>query len=153
LLFLLFHLDDDCYALSAAQIAEVLPLLHTKRIPQAPAAVAGAIDYRGQAVPVVDLCELALGRPARSRLSTRIVLVRHPDREGTGHLLGLIVERATRMFSCDAAAFRPSGVSNAEARYLGPIARGPGALIQRIELDELLTPAVRALLFGQGTDA
>jgi chemotaxis-related protein WspB len=146
LLFLLFHLDEDCYALAAAQIAEVLPLLDVKRIPRTPPAIAGAIAYRGRTVPVIDLCQLALGRPARSRLSTRTVLVRQAGVGRTDNLLGLIAERATRTFRADAAAFHASGVNNAEARYLGPVARGPAGLIQRVEIDELLTPAMRALL-------
>jgi chemotaxis-related protein WspB len=148
-LFLLFHLDEDCYALPAAQIAEVLPLLQPKRVPQAPAAVAGIIDCRGTTVPVVDLCQLALGRPARRRFSTRIILVRQrdPGGAGAGRLLGLIVERATRTFSCDPAGFEQSGLSNTQARYLGPIVRSPGGLVQRIEIDELLTPELCTLLF------
>jgi chemotaxis-related protein WspB len=124
----------------------VLPLLDVKRIPRTPPAIAGAIAYRGQTVPVIDLCQLALGRPARSRLSTRTVLVRRGGPAGTDNLLGLIAERATRTFSADPAAFHPSGVNNAEARYLGPVTRGPDGMIQRVEIDELLTPAMRAVL-------
>ena len=37
MLFLLFELGTDRYALDALQIAEVLPLVAIKRIPRAPA--------------------------------------------------------------------------------------------------------------------
>ena len=75
MLFLLFQLGRERYALEAGQVAAVLPLLSIKEIPQAPPAVAGLCNYRGRPVPVIDLSELTLGRPAQSRLSTRIVLV------------------------------------------------------------------------------
>ncbi len=39
-----------------------------KQIPQAPPGVAGVFNYRGAPVPVIDLSELALGRPARAPL-------------------------------------------------------------------------------------
>ena len=43
MLYLLFQLDGDRYALNVAQIAEVLPLAATKSIPGTPAWVAGVI--------------------------------------------------------------------------------------------------------------
>jgi chemotaxis-related protein WspB len=146
-LFLLFELDRERYALDTAAIGEVLPLLEIRAVPRAPAAVAGVFDYRGVTVPVIDLSELALGRPAARRLSTRIVLVRHTDAQGTERQLGLIAERATSTLSCDESSFQHSGLSRAGAPYLGPIATLPGGLVQRIELQQLLTPALCAAFF------
>ena len=47
MLYLLFQLDGDRYALNVAQIAEVLPLAATKSIPGTPAWVAGVIERHG----------------------------------------------------------------------------------------------------------
>jgi chemotaxis signal transduction protein len=44
MLFLLFQMGKDHYALDAGQVAEVLPLVSIKQIPQAPMGVAGAFD-------------------------------------------------------------------------------------------------------------
>jgi chemotaxis-related protein WspB len=44
---------------------EVLPLVHAKRIPQSPAGMAGIFDYHGAPVPLIDLAELALGKPSQ----------------------------------------------------------------------------------------
>ena len=82
MLFLLFHLGKDRYALDASRVVEVVPLLTLRRIPQAPRGVAGIFNYRGQPVPAVDLGELMLGQPASPRLSTRIILVHYPDDGG-----------------------------------------------------------------------
>jgi len=75
-LHLIFRLDGDAYALEAARIVEILPLIETLRAPSASAGGAGAINYRGVIVPVVDLAVMTLGRPSQRRLSTRIVLAR-----------------------------------------------------------------------------
>ena len=77
MLFLLFELDGERYALDAAQIVEVRALAPVKSIPGAPPWIAGAIDQRGEPVPVIDVAQLALGRAARRLRSTRLVVVRY----------------------------------------------------------------------------
>jgi chemotaxis-related protein WspB len=147
MLFLLFHLDRDCYALDAAQVAEVLPLVRVKKIPHAHAGVAGVFTYRGTPVPVLDLCQLALGRRARARLSTRLLLVHYPDATGSRRLLGLIAEKATETLRREPGDFVASGVKSDGAPYLGPVATDARGLIQWIEIDKLLPAAVRGALF------
>ena len=90
MLFITFQLGDNRYAFDATQIEEILPLVAIKAIPQAPAGVAGVVNYRGAPVPVVDLSELTLSRPAQRRLSTRIIVVHYANDNGDKRLLGLI---------------------------------------------------------------
>lgn len=149
MLFLQFQLGQDRYVLDSSQVVEVLPLLGIKQIPQAPAGVVGAFNYRGKPVPVIDLSVLALGRPARRHMSTRIIIVLHPGADGTLHLLGLIAEKATEIVHRDPADFANSGVVNGDAPYLGPVATDPNGLVQRIEVTRLLSAAVREVLFKQ----
>ena len=77
MLFLVFQIGNDRYAMDTSRIVEVIPFLALKRIPQAPKGVAGLFNYRGQPVPALDLCDLTLGQPAREHLSTRIIIVKH----------------------------------------------------------------------------
>jgi chemotaxis-related protein WspB len=146
-LFLKFQIGVEAYVLDTAQIAEVLPLVNIQRIPKAPAGIAGLFDYRGTPVPVIDLSELALGRPAQRHLSTRLVVVRHGD-----HLLGVIAEQATETIQRDAKDFAASGVTNKDAPYLGPVTRDGGRLIQWIEVHKLLPAAVISVLYRQGRE-
>jgi chemotaxis-related protein WspB len=149
MLFLLFRMGNDRYALDARQIAEVLPVVQVKVIPQAPAWVAGIIDYHGAPVPLIDLSQLALGCPARRRFGTRIILVNYPDHEGTPHLLGLLAERATEIMRRDPTDFVVSGVGNDPAPYLGPVAADMHGMVQWITVDKLLPPSVSDHLFKQ----
>jgi chemotaxis-related protein WspB len=147
MLFLLFQLGTDRYAIDVRQVVEVLPMLAVKQIPRAPATVRGAFDYRGSSVPLIDLSQLALGRPAQTRLSTRIMLVLYPVGGGQSRLLGLLAEHVTETMSRAANEFKDSGVSVPEARYLGPVASDRDGLVQWIQVDKLLPEQLRDLLF------
>src|SRR5216683_1049398 len=112
MLFLLFELGTDRYALDALQIAEVLPLVAIKRI----------------------------------------VLVHYPGGDGATHLLGLIVEKATQTVRHAPADFVASGITTADAPYLGPVATDARGLLQWIDVQTLLPPAFRDMLFNQPMD-
>lgn len=140
MLFLHFRIGDDNCALAADQIVEIVPLAPTRAIRRradtygtdpADAAPDLAFDYRGRFVPVIDLCQRELGRPARRRPSTRIIVVRHdaaePGPVGPG-LIGLVAESATAMLRLDPADF-------------APFAPGPHGLVQRVTLRDLIPGA------------
>ncbi len=149
MLFLLFQLGNDRYALEASRVVEVVPLLDMKQLPQAPRGVAGIFNYRGHPVPAVDLSALTLNQPASQRFSTRIIIVNYPDGNGTHHLLGLIAERATDTLHKDANDFVDSGVKLGQAPYLGPILMEDQSPIQWIYEQRLLPEPVRDVLFSE----
>jgi chemotaxis-related protein WspB len=152
MLFLLFHLDADRYALPAREVKEVLPLVSTKALPGAPAGVVGLVNYRGLAVPVLDLAWLALGRRSVWRVSTRLLIANYPHPDGAERLLGIIVERATEMIAREPGDFRPPGVASTTAPYLGPITQDARGIIQRVEIATLLTAELRAALYPETGD-
>ena len=152
MLFLVFELGKDRYALDVRQIAAVLPLVGVKQIPRAPQAMNGLFNYRGAPVPVIDLSQLTLGRPSANRLSTRLVLVHYPDDTGQTHLLGLVAERATQTARHEASDFVASGVTNTGAPYLGPVVTDARGLLQWIDVRTLLPPSFRDMLFKEPLD-
>lgn len=149
MLFLLFELGKDRYAINAGEVAEVLPLVHIKPVPQSPAGLAGVFNYRGAPVPVIDLSLLVLGRPAPTRLSTRLVLVHYPDGRGETRLLGLIAEHATNTIRREPQDFVASGVATEHAPYLGPVITDARGFIQWITVTKLLSASMRDVLFNR----
>ena len=149
MLFLLFQLGNDRYALEAGRVVEVLPLVELKGLPQTPPGVAGVFNYRGQPVPAVDLCALTLQRPAQECLSTRIIVVRCPGAKGQSHLLGLIAEQATETLRRNRQDFVNAGLKVDSAPYLGPVLLDMRGMIQWIHEDRLLPAHVRESLFTQ----
>jgi len=149
MLFVLFQLGKDRYALEASRVVEVVPLLEMKRLPQAPKGVAGVFNYRGRPVPAVDLSELTVGQPASERFSTRIIIINYPDDTGTNRLLGLIAEHATETLRKDPKDFVDSGVKLGQAPYLGPILMEDPNPIQWVYEQRLLPEPVRNVLFSE----
>lgn len=162
MLFLLFQLGEQRYALEARRVVEILPFLALSKIPQSPRGLAGIFMHRGQPLPALDLCELLLHRPARERLSTRIIVINYQppanpagaapeqgDRRMVGSRsgptaalnfiqVGLIAEGATEMMRREAGDFSPPGVTVAAAPYLGPVLMDERGVIQWLQADQLV---------------
>jgi chemotaxis-related protein WspB len=142
---LVFHIGPDRYALRLRAIARVLPAAALKQIPLAPAYVAGLLDLHGAPVPVIDLARLAGVSAEQMWFDSRIILVDYPDAAGALHALGLLAEHVIGIDSVDEALLADSGVAGAP--FLGRVASAAGGLLQLVELNDLIAPDVRALLF------
>ncbi len=147
MLFLVFQIGRDRYALEAKRVVQVLPLLRLKCLPQAPKGVAGVFLYHGQAVPAVDLSELTLGKPAAELFSTRLIVLEYPGPGNKKHLLGLIAEKATEVMQREPQDFVNSGFSIKAAPYLGPVLRDSSGPIQWLREQHLLSGPIQQLLF------
>ena len=151
MLFILFRLGKERYALDAGRVIEVVPRLPLRPQPGAPDFVAGLLNFRGKVVPVLDLGTLTLGAPCSEQLSTRIILVDYTLKSGVKRLLGLIAEAVT-----DAAKREPHqfvAVATGQAPYLGKLALEDGGMIQCIQPEHLLPPEVERLLFEENPPA
>jgi chemotaxis-related protein WspB len=146
MLFVLFHLGKERYALEASRVVEIVPLLTLKRFPQSPPAVAGMFVYRGRPVPALDLCKLTLGRPAAEHLSTRIIIVKHGDASGKEQLVGLIAERTTETIRREPKDFMDARVELSAAPFLGPVLTDDRGVIQLVSTEKLLSENLRGLL-------
>lgn len=138
MLFLVFQVGADRYALEAARVIEVLAMVELHKIAGAPVGTAGEFVYRGEPVPVLDLCLLTLGRASNLRLSTRVILLRHEPQPGVLKPLGLIAEHATELAQKNLGEFTSVGD--------GLIAPDPRGRLRLLQLDKLLTPELRDLL-------
>jgi chemotaxis-related protein WspB len=140
---LVFAIGSDRYGLPLQAVARVLPVVALKQIPLAPAYVAGLMDLHGVPVPVLDISRLA-GVPADQLwLDSRIVLVDYPLDDGSTRPLGLLVEHVTGIESIDAQTLADPGIEGAP--FLGAVS----AQLQLVEVNDLLAPDVRALLFAR----
>jgi len=149
MLLLLFEVGANRFGIEASEILEVIPLVSLKKVPHAPECVSGVFNYRGQVVPVIDVNALMGERPARSLLSTRIILVRPPETGCEGRLLGILAERATETLSCRKEELQPPGITVDGARYLGEILPRPGGLVQRVTVASILSDELKRMLYEQ----
>ena len=143
-LALVFSLGEERFALDGRQVVEVAPRAALRPLPGAPAAVAGRFEFRGAAVPVVDLCRLALGRPCRRHFSTRVIIAAYAD----GHL-GLLAECVTetvRLAEGDSVTEVPA----TGARFPGRLFRDARGPLLFVALDDLLPAETRRALLSPG---
>jgi chemotaxis-related protein WspB len=153
MLFLVFQLGTDRYAIEANQVIEVLHLVNVKQIPQAPSGVAGVFDYHSASVPLIDLAELALGKPSRRQMSTRIILVKYGAPPPETRMLGLLAEHATETLRRNEEDFSDAGLAVSDTPYLGNVTTDARGIVQRIEIPNLLSESVRSLLFPERAGA
>lgn len=144
---LVFELDNERYGIDTRCIRRVLPLLELKRLAQVPDHVAGLMNLHGEPVPVIDLSRLSGGNGYRACFDTRILVVDYTADSGQVHALGLIAERVSATRKIAREAFADTGVDCPAGPYLGKVAAQDDGILQLIELNQLLTEEVRALLF------
>ena len=88
MLMLLFRVGVEPWAIAAAEVCEVVPLVALQAMSQgwsdgtsySEPWRAGLMDYRGRTIPVVDIAALLSGQAAEQTLNTRIVVVEAGER-------------------------------------------------------------------------
>lgn len=144
---LVFELDKERYGLDTTCIQRVLPLLELKQLAHAPRFVAGLMNYHGSPVPVVDLSLLSGGNGCKACFDTRILVVDYTATDGTVHDLGLIAERVSAVRKITRDALVETGVECPDGPYLGQVVAQEDGILQLIQLDQLLSEEVHAVLF------
>jgi len=153
MIFLLFQIGGDRYAIHASQVVEVLPMVDCKCIPGAAVGIAGVFSYHGDPVPVIDLNAMTGGAPAKESMSTRLVVVRCGELGTEQRLLGVLAEMATSTERFRPEEFKEPGVSVSGAPYLGPVIQNGDEIVQWVKVEKLLSPAVRSQLWQQAEAA
>ncbi len=149
MMLLLFKVREDRYGIDVKRIIEIMPNVPLQRIPKVPDYFAGLLNYRGDVVPVVDLSQLIDHCVSKPCLSTRIILI-EPEGDGL-RPLGLLAEGATETIKVSEDAFSRTSVGvHGEAFVEGMIAHDAG-MIRQINLENLLTPAIRSFLFNHSS--
>jgi chemotaxis-related protein WspB len=146
MLYLLFNLGKNRFAIEATRVVEILPLVELIKVPHTAADVPGYFNYRGTLVPVIDLCQLIDGKAAAKRFSTRIILVQFSGVDGQNRTAGLMAEQATTTIKKDPSEFAPPGIAMDNVPCLGPVATDGQGFIQLIDPEKLLIERASELL-------
>jgi purine-binding chemotaxis protein CheW len=132
--WLIFRLEGQDYALALSPIAEVLRMVASTPVPEAPAALMGMINVRGRVVPIIDL-RARLGLPSSPpSLSARIILVYLDQR-----LIGLVVDEVVEVLVFPAEALgQPDALLGTAVPVLFTL-EWQGRLILGLDLPRLCT--------------
>jgi purine-binding chemotaxis protein CheW len=144
---LLAQVAEQSYGIPIAEVREIVRYVRLTRFSDVADAVAGALDLRGEILPVIDMRRrFGLG-PTRIERNTPIVIVR-----ADGSSMGLIFEAVTDVVELDASTLDPPHDVLATARRVVGVATIAGALTQVLDTGQLLSAieleATRAALRG-----
>ena len=139
MLMLTFSLGEDQYAISARQVVEVISLVKPQKLSQAPKYLAGLLNYRGDIIPIIDLCELLTKNQYSYKFSTRIIIVNYMSNQQKPYLLGLIAEKVTETLNIQETDLTSSRIPVNSPFYLGEIIKAQQGIILCIQVESLLS--------------
>lgn len=145
--FVTLGLDEEVFAVPVELVREILDMRQPFRIPEAPVHLAGLIDVRGQAVPIIDL-RLKLGlQPRDAGADTRILVLDVPV-DGHDLSLGLIADRVFEVTALDAGSIAPPPEIGTRWRsdYIAGIGRRGDSFVVIFDLSRLLSSEDVAVL-------
>lgn len=94
--FVIFHIEDEMFALSLSEVQEIIRFPDIVRLPLSPRSLEGLANLRGTVLPVINLRD-AFNFPTLAHDdSTRVVVL---DR---GHAVGLVVDRMANVVTVEA---------------------------------------------------
>lgn len=147
MLFMQFTIDKDRYLLEAGDIIEVVPYANLKRIPKAPPYVSGLLNYRGDTVPVIDICYLMSDKPCELKLSSRIALVNYKNDADESICIGLLIEHLTETVRFNEDDFSDSGVNLNDNPYLGKVVIDDNCIVQLVNIRKVIPEEAYEILF------
>ena len=142
-----FNLDEFRYVLSISDVVEIIPYVKLTPLPNLPYYLAGLCNYRGNSVPVIDLCSLFIERACNKKLSTRIIVVEVIESDSVKRMIGLMVEKATEIVKVEEDSFMDAGIYGNDLPYLGPVMADSTGLVSRIQPNEIFSRIDSEILF------
>jgi len=149
--FVTLGLDHEVFAVPVELVREILDMRQPFRVPEAPAHLAGLIDVRGHAVPVIDL-RLKLGLASRDASTDTRILVLDVPVEGRFLSLGLIADRVFEVTALDPGSVEPPPDIGTDwhCDYIAGIGRRGDTFVVIFDLSRLLSSEDVTLLRSAG---
>ncbi|MBK1987938.1 chemotaxis protein CheW [Sphaerospermopsis aphanizomenoides BCCUSP55] len=153
MLMLLFHINNQRYAIPSQQVVEVIPLVNLTTLPHTPEYFAGVFNYRGRIIPVIDLCQLISNKSCADHLSTRIILVNHWGRDATQEtvpqIMGLKAQRVVETLQKSDIDLVDVDIQIDKPPYLGKMIIDEQGMIQCVHIEYLLSEVQQAYLVAE----
>lgn len=147
MLFLQFKVGNDRYVLEVKDIIEIVPFANLKLVPKAPPYLAGLLNYRGNTVPIIDVCYLMSDKISELKLSSRIALINYSTNDGKSLYIGLLSEHMTETVIFDENDFSNSGVNLKDHPYLGKVLIDDNGIVQKVDIHKLIPEEAHEILF------
>lgn len=146
MLYLIFKAGESEYALETSRVLRVVPCVKLRPAINAPAYLAGILNFQGTPVVVVDLGKLINRMPCRRFLSTRIIITEHARPDGKQILLGLLAEDLTTLIKKDHSDLMENVLSAPDIKYLGKMFKNDERFVQIVKAEEIVPGELEKML-------
>ena len=129
-----FKLDDQEYALDIANVVQVVRMVATTPMPEAPKIVRGVINVRGKVTPVIDVRK-RFNLPSKTYdLNTQLLIV-----QMGGRLMALIVDAVSEVLTMPAGSIEPPSEIAPQMERLSAVGKLGDRLLLMPDLNRILT--------------
>lgn len=138
--YLVFDIGKRSYSLPISIVREIMEYVDVDPIPMVPGFITGAINLRGNVVPVLSLA-VRLGQEQQPVTSRTCIVIVDVERSGEQMIIGLMVDIVSRVLdlNLDAIDEVPTLGGQLESRFVKGLAKSEERLLAILEVDELLT--------------
>ena len=136
------------YLIPTSDVVEVIPNIYPRKVPHAPDYLLGMMDYRGEPLPLVDVCFLLSGQPCEVVLSSRIVIVEMLSLNKGPVRLGWLFPGVTETLRIGDDQFEAAPIHLQEHEYLGEVVTDDKGILQRLYLQKTLPEDAYDVLFA-----
>ncbi len=105
--YLTFTLNEEFFAANVNQVLNILEMKPITRVPKSPAYLRGAINLRGNVLPVVDL-RIKFAMPPTEIASDTCIIVLNIEMEDEMVTLGILVDAVNEVLEIDEEKIEPS---------------------------------------------
>ena len=136
------------YLIPTNEVVEVTPYVKPRLIPHAPEYMTGMIDYRGETLPLIDICRLLSGQSCKTVLCSRILIgaVKAPD--GKEVKVGWLFDGVTETVRIEDEQFESAPLHLKAAPYLGDVVTDDKGIMQCILIQNILPDDAYNILFS-----
>lgn len=146
MLYLTFKAGGNEYALETNRVLRIAPRARLRSCPNAPAYLAGILNFRSEPVVVVDLSMLINHTPCARLFSTRIIITEYSRADNRQILLGLMAEGVAAFIKNDRLDFTENVLKTPGINYLGKMFRAGDRLIQFVKVEEIAPAELENML-------
>lgn len=135
----IFQIGTGSFALSIDAVREVVPYSPPMAVPDAPPAVEGVMDLRGDVFPVIELARLLGIQRVRDASDARIMVV-----EVDGHRAGLVVDDVSEVRAVSPEMLTPPSplyTTGSEAIVAGILRLGERQLVVLVDPTRMVAGA------------
>lgn len=100
--FVIFHVETEMFAVSLADVQEIIRVPEVVRVPFSPASLLGLANLRGTVLPVLNLRDVFAFPQVLNDDATRVVVL------DQGHPIGLVVDRMANVVTVDPDRIEPT---------------------------------------------